>query len=160
MNSMLEYKGYHASVEYDAEDNILVGEVFGITDSLNFHGTSVTELREMFEQCIDNYLDLCAKINKNPDKEFRGTFNVRIPPEMHKKAALAATKQKITLNQYVMRAIDQSFRKGKNTKEIIIYVPYGSKQMIWENHADMKSETSYREMSIWSKKECFEYAGN
>ena len=44
MNSMLEYKGYHASIEYDAEDNIFVGEVFGITDSLNFHGTSVTEL--------------------------------------------------------------------------------------------------------------------
>ena len=27
MSSMLEYKGYHASVEYDAEDNIFVGEV-------------------------------------------------------------------------------------------------------------------------------------
>ena len=61
MNSMLEYKGYHASVEYDAEDNIFVGEVFGITDSLNFHGTSVTELKEMFEQCIDNYLESCVK---------------------------------------------------------------------------------------------------
>ena len=69
MNSMLEYKGYHASVEYDAEDNIFVGEVFGITDSLNFHGTSVTELKEMFEQCIDNYLELCEKIGKNPDKK-------------------------------------------------------------------------------------------
>lgn len=68
--SMLEYKGYHASVEYDAEDNIFVGEVFGITDSLNFHGISITELKEMFEQCIDNYLDLCEKVGKNPNKEF------------------------------------------------------------------------------------------
>ena len=48
MNSMLEYKGYHASVEFDAEDNLFIGEVFGINDSLNFHGTSVTELKEMF----------------------------------------------------------------------------------------------------------------
>lgn len=109
MNSMLEYKGYHASVEYDAEDNIFIGEVFGITDSLNFHGTSVAELKEMFQQCIDNYLDLCRSIGKNPDREFKGTFNVRIPPEMHKKAALEAAKQKITLNQYVIRAIDRSF---------------------------------------------------
>ena len=109
MNSMLEYRGYHASVEYDAEDNIFVGEVFGITDSLNFHGTSVTELKEMFEQCIDNYLKLCEKIGKKPDKEFKGTFNVRIPSEMHKKAALEAAKQKMTLNQYVMKAIAQSF---------------------------------------------------
>ena len=27
MSSILEYKGYHASIEYDAEDNIFVGEV-------------------------------------------------------------------------------------------------------------------------------------
>ena len=111
MSSMLEYKGYHASIEYDAEDNIFVGEVFGIVDSLNFHGTSVEELNEMFRQCIDNYLDLCKKIGKSPDKEFKGTFNVRIPPEMHRRAALEAAKKKITLNQYVMQAIDQSFEE-------------------------------------------------
>ena len=110
MNSMLEYKGYRAMVEYDAEDDIFVGEVFGIADSLNFHGTSVAELKEMFKQSIDNYLELCEKIGKKPDKEFKGTFNVRIPPEMHRKAALAAAKQKITLNQYVVKAIDYSLK--------------------------------------------------
>ena len=73
MNSMLEYKGYHASVEYDADDDIFIGEAFGIADSLNFHGASARELKKMFEQSIDNYLDLCQKIGKNPDKEFRGT---------------------------------------------------------------------------------------
>ena len=52
MNSMLEYKGYHASVDFDAEDNLFIGEVFGINDSLIFHGTSVTELKEMFKQCM------------------------------------------------------------------------------------------------------------
>ena len=120
VNSMLEYKGYHASIEFDADDNIFIGEVFGITDSLNFHGTSVTELEEMFKQSIDNYLELCEKIGKNPDKEFKGTFNIRIPSEMHKKAALAAAKQKITLNQYVLRAIDQSFEEKDNIKETLI----------------------------------------
>ena len=131
MSSMLEYKGYHASIEYDAEDNILVGEVFGIADSLNFHGTSVDEVKEMFKQSIDNYLFLCEKIGKNPDKEFKGTFNVRITPEMHKRAALEAAKQKITLNQYVMKAINQSFEIGDNLKETIILVPYEKIQMNW-----------------------------
>ena len=116
MNSMLEYKGYHASIEFDSEDNIFIGEVFGIADSLNFHGSTVSELKEMFEQCIDNYLDLCQKTGKNPDKEFKGTFNVRIPPEMHKKAALEAAKQKITLNQYVLKAIDRSFEDKEYNK--------------------------------------------
>ena len=114
---MLEYKGYHAMIEYDAEDDIFVGEVFGIADSLSFHGESVEELKEMFRQSIDNYLELCKKIGKNPDKEFKGTFNVRIPPELHRKAALAAAKQRITLNQYVVKAIDRSFEEEKNKIE-------------------------------------------
>lgn len=160
MNSMLEYKGYHASVEYDAEDNIFIGEVFGITDSLNFHGTSVSELKEMFEQCIDNYLDLCEKIGKNPDKEFKGTFNIRIPPEMHKRAALEAANQKITLNQFVLRAIDQSLESKEDTKEILIYIPYGQKQMNWESYTDTSFEKMYNDTPVWSKKENLEYAGN
>ena len=160
MNSMLEYKGYHASIEYDAEDNIFVGEVFGITDSLNFHGQSVTELKEMFEQSIDNYLNLCEKIGKNPDKEFKGTFNVRIPPEMHKKASLAAAKQKITLNQYVMMAIKQSFEEKENIKETVIYIPYEPKQIDWESHADIGFTKMYHDIPVWSKKENLVYAGN
>lgn len=111
MNSMLEYKGYHASIEYDADDNIFIGKVFGITDSLNFHGTSVVELKEMFKQCIDNYLELCKKVGKKPEKEFKGTFNVRIAPELHKKAALEAARRKMTLNQYVAKAITESFEE-------------------------------------------------
>lgn len=160
MNSMLEYRGYHASVEYDAEDNIFVGEVFGITDSLNFHGTSVNELKEMFEQSIDHYLELCEKIGKNPDKEFKGTFNVRIPPELHKKAALTAAKQKITLNQYVMKAIHQSFEEKDTMKETIIYMPYELKQMDWESHGDPEFTAMYHDKPIWSKKEHLTYAGN
>ena len=160
MSSMLEYKGYHASVEYDAEDNIFVGEVFGITDSLNFHGTSVTELKEMFVECIDNYLELCEKIGKNPDKEFKGTFNVRIPPEMHKKAALEAAKQKITLNQYVIKAIDQSFERKENEKETVIYIPYESKKVDWESHIDIGFAARYYDTPIWTKKENLVYAGN
>ncbi len=160
MNSMLEYKGYHASIEYDAEDNIFVGEVFGITDSLNFHGTTVTELREMFEQCIDNYLALCEKIDKKPDKEFKGTFNVRISPEMHKKAALEAAKQKITLNQYVMNAINQSFEVKENTKETVIYIPYGLKQINWDNQVGPDTASMYYDTAVWMKKENLVYAGN
>lgn len=160
MNSMLEYKGYHASIEYDAEDNIFVGEVFGIADSLNFHGTSIDELHEMFEQSVENYLELCNKIGKNPDKEFKGSFNVRIPSEMHKKAALAAAKQKITLNQYVVNAISQSLEEKNQMKETLIYIPYGLKQMDWENREDFGFTTMYHDTPVWSKKESFVYAEN
>lgn len=105
MNSMLEYKGYHARVEFDAEDMILVGTVFGVRDSLNFHGKDIDEITEMFHQSIDNYLELCAELGKQPDKEYKGSFNVRIDPELHRRAALEAERGHMPLNQYVERAI-------------------------------------------------------
>lgn len=111
MNSMLEYKGYHATVEYDAEDEIFVGKVFGIKDSLNFHGSSISELKEMFAQSIDNYVELCKKIGKKPDKEFKGSFNVRLPQELHRQIALLAEQQKLSLNQYVVNALSASVGK-------------------------------------------------
>ena len=160
MSRMLEYKGYHASIEYDAEDEIFVGEVFGITDSLNFHGTSVGELKEMFVQCIDNYLQLCEKIGKSPDKEFKGTFNVRISPELHKKAALEAAKQNITLNQYVAKAIEQSFEPREIPKETIIYMPYESRKVSWDNQEDVVFSTFCNDTKTLLKREKIEYAGN
>lgn len=107
MNSLMEYKGYHAKIDYDEEDNIFVGQVLGINDSLNFHGSSVSELQESFHNSIDNYLDYCKQVGKNPEKEFKGSFNVRIKPQAHKMAALAAASEGITMNQFVSEAIDE-----------------------------------------------------
>ena len=112
MNTMMEYKGYHAAVEYDSEDNIFVGKVFGISDSLCFHGTSVDELTQMFHRSIDNYLEMCEKIGKTPNREFKGSFNVRITPELHRKTALAAEQEKMTLNQFVTRALENALHEG------------------------------------------------
>ena len=108
MNKMMEYKGYHAQVEYDADDSFFVGKVYGISDSLFFHGTSVKELEAMFHQSVDNYLQMCAETGKTPDREFKGSFNVRISPELHRKIALCAVREGISLNQYVVEALESS----------------------------------------------------
>lgn len=106
INSLMEYKGYHAKIEYDNSDQIFIGRVLGINDSLNFHGESVGELRQSMENCIENYLEYCAQAGKAPEREFKGSFNVRIKPEQHKKVALYAASDGITINQFVSRAID------------------------------------------------------
>lgn len=67
MNTILNYKGYHAFIKYDSDDEIFVGEILGITDSLSFHGSSMKELEEMFHNSIDNYIMRCQKINKIPE---------------------------------------------------------------------------------------------
>ena len=114
MNSLMSYKGYRAKIEFDPEDEIFVGHVLGINDSLNFHGASVKELTQAFHDCIENYLDYCRQCGKSPEKEYKGVFNVRIRPETHRKAAFAAAAEGVTMNQFVAEAIDAySDKKAK-----------------------------------------------
>ena len=74
-SDIMKYKGYKATIAYDEDDRIFVGEVFGVADSLYFHGKPMEELENSFHNCIDNYLEICAKIGKEPQKEFSGSFN-------------------------------------------------------------------------------------
>lgn len=152
MNSILEYKGYHAEIKFDADDEIFVGEVFGIADSLSFHGQSTSEIKEMFHQSIDNYLKLCKDIGKNPDKEFKGVFNVRITPENHKKAALEAKKRGIKLNQFVSDAIEHELNSenklNSNVTLIIKNIQPTTMQNYdftnFEDHSIFKNEKIYK----------------
>ena len=105
MNQFMEYKGYHARIEYSAEDETFVGRVIGITDTLLFDGGSVEELTDMFHQSVDDYLASCAEIGKAPEKEYRGSFNVRLSPELHRRAAIAAEGRSLTLNQFMNEAV-------------------------------------------------------
>lgn len=123
MNKLLEYKGYHAAIDFSADDSLFVGKVIGVTDSLNFHGTSVTELEEMFHQSVDNYLDFCKEIGKVPDKEYKGSFNVRISPSLHKDIAIKAIDEGLTLNQYVERALQCSLQPVVSSQPQIVYLP-------------------------------------
>ena len=110
-SDMMRYKDYRALISYDERDRIFVGEVFGISDSLNFHGRSIDELEEAFHDSVENYLELCRKIGKNPQKEYSGTFNVRTSPALHEKAAEYAADNGITLNQVVSRAMEVFLKK-------------------------------------------------
>lgn len=105
-SDMMKYKGYRATLSYDEDDHIFVGEVFGVNDSLNFHGSSIEELEASFHDCIDNYLDLCLQMGKEPEKEFSGSFNVRTTPTLHKEASEYAAENGVSLNQVVTNAIE------------------------------------------------------
>ena len=106
MNSLMEYKGYHAKIEYSAEDNALVGRIVGINDYIIFDGKNINELTKMFHQSIDEYLADCKASGKEPDKEYKGSFNVRLGTERHKQAMLMAEAEGITLNQLVCQAVE------------------------------------------------------
>ncbi|MDO5448767.1 MAG: type II toxin-antitoxin system HicB family antitoxin [Clostridia bacterium] len=109
MSNLLEYNGYHAQIEVDVEDHIFVGTVIGIQDSLSFHGRTLDELEEMFKQSIDNYLEVCKKMNKEPDKEYKGSFNVRIDPSLHRQIDIEAHQEKISLNALIEKILREHF---------------------------------------------------
>ncbi|MBE6040178.1 MAG: type II toxin-antitoxin system HicB family antitoxin [Clostridiales bacterium] len=108
--ALMEYNGYHASIEYDNEDKIFTGTVIGITDSLNFHGYSVDELEENFRQSVDNYIELCKKLGKDPEREYRGSLNIRLTPVLHRSAALFSAEDKISINQFIVDAVAEKCR--------------------------------------------------
>ena len=110
MNTML-YKGYTGSAEYSAEDNVFYGEVLGIKSLISYEGTSVTELKNDFESAVDFYLDECNEKGIEPEKPYKGSFNVRISPELHAGAAMYAKEHHMTLNSVVAKALGDYIEK-------------------------------------------------
>lgn len=105
MNDILQYKNYYASVHFSADDEVFYGKILGINDLISFEGASVKELKSSFEEAVEDYVDMCAAINKTPDKTYKGTFNVRVPSALHKQAAIFAATRNITLNEFVKKAL-------------------------------------------------------
>ncbi len=99
MNTMT-YKGYTARVEFDERDGIFAGRLLGITDVIGFHGETVSELTAAFEEAVEDYLDLCAKMGKPPMKPASGNMMLRVPPEVHLQALIASQAQGKSLNQW------------------------------------------------------------
>ncbi len=100
MTNIMTYKGYYARIEYDDEDGILFGRLAGIRDGVGFHADNVEELRAAFHEAVDDYLETCAKIGKEPQKPYSGKMMFRVDPEVHRRAALAAELAGKSLNEW------------------------------------------------------------
>ena len=105
MGDFLEYKGYSGTVEYSAADNVLHGKVLGVKGYLSYVGDSLASLRKDFEEMIDDYLESCAADGVEPQKPYRGNFNVRISPELHRTLAMYSQSRGQSLNSTVEEAI-------------------------------------------------------
>ena len=106
-NNIMEYRGYHTKVEYSAEDEMLYGVIMGIKSTIVFGGKSIDEFKTAFCESVDGYLDLCERRGLSPEKEFRGVFNLRVSPEMHRELVLTAEKQKKSLNATIIDACER-----------------------------------------------------
>ena len=79
---------------------------------VGFHGKSVAELRAAFGEAVDDYLETCRKLNKEPNKSYSGQFRLRLPPELHARAAMAAETHGQRLNAWVSEVIEKNVAAG------------------------------------------------
>ena len=110
MKRTMEYKGYSGSVEFSDEDNIFFGRIIGINDRILFDGDSVLKLRKSFHEAVDDYIEICRELGKKPEKTYKGTFNIRISPGLHRDLAVHSASQGKTLNSAVEEAIRKYIR--------------------------------------------------
>lgn len=107
MNAM-SYKGYTARIEFDPRDEVFVGRVLGIVDSITFHGATVAELTKDFHGAINHYLADCAATGRAAQKPASGKLMLRIPPEVHTAATIAAQAAGKSLNQWAAEALKKA----------------------------------------------------
>lgn len=105
MNNTMQYKGYVGSVEFSEADGLFFGKVLGIRALISYEGTSAAELVADFHGAVDDYLSLCEAENSEPEKAYKGSFNIRVSPELHKQAAICAMAQQFSLNTLVEDAL-------------------------------------------------------
>jgi predicted HicB family RNase H-like nuclease len=111
MNTM-SHKGYTARVEYDERDNIFVGRILGIRSIISFHGETVAELRAEFELAVKEYLAECKREGVHPDKPASGKLLLRVPPEIHGRALVAAQAAGKSLNQWATEVLQHAVQPG------------------------------------------------
>ncbi len=102
---MMNYKGYIGKVEYDDENHVFSGSVINVKTVITFQGKTVDEIETEFRASVDDYLNWCMEDHIEPEKPYSGKFNVRLTPELHRRAATGAKLLGISLNGFVEKSV-------------------------------------------------------
>ena len=108
MNNTFEYRGYIGTIEFSEEDALFFGKVMGIRSLISYEGKNANELISDFHSAVDDYLSVCEAEGREPEKAYKGSFNIRISPELHKQLVVCATSRQMSLNSFVENALRNS----------------------------------------------------
>lgn len=111
MNTMT-HQGYTARIEFDERDNLFVGRILGLRAIISFHGQTVDELRKEFIAATEDYLADCRQQGISPEKPASGKMMLRVPPEVHSAALIAAQATGKSLNQWAADVLGNAARGG------------------------------------------------
>ena len=106
MKNIMKYRGYWAEIKYSDEDECFCGEIEGLkNDSISFEGETVKELKKDFKDAIDHYLSVCKANNLEPEKQAKGSLNVRLGVELHNKVKMKSIEKNISINELIKQAV-------------------------------------------------------
>lgn len=105
--NFIEYKGYYGSANFDAEDLIFYGKLDFVKALVTYEATTAKQLKKEFENAVDDYLNTCQVKNIEPEQPFKGSLNIRLGKELHRKIALAANSQELSLNAFIKHQLEQ-----------------------------------------------------
>ena len=111
MKDMMKYKGYLGSVHFSDEDNLFYGKLEFIRALVSYEGTDVKTLRQAFEAAVDDYLQMCQEAGREPEQPLKGSFNVRIGPNLHQRVALNALSKGKTINKYITEVLEKAIQE-------------------------------------------------
>jgi len=106
--NLMTVDGYSAKIEYDSDTDLFRGEILGLNGGADFYGANPEELRQEFKKSLDVFMEVCKEKGIEPRKQFSGKFNLRIPPELHERLAIAAQAQGKSLNSLAQEALERS----------------------------------------------------
>ena len=105
--NVMTIDSYHAKIEYDEELDLFRGEILGLSGGVDFYGKNPKELRTEFKRSLQVFLEVCKEKGIEPKRHFSGKFNLRIPPELHEKLAIAAQAQGKSINTLAQEALQE-----------------------------------------------------
>ena len=119
--TILTYNGYQASVDY--EDGHLVIQLLHIDDFISDTCDDAREVEETFHKLVDEYLETCRQLGREPKKPYKGSLNIRMPPELHRRTAMAANSAKVSLNAWIVTACQEKLTSIEETQSESYYPP-------------------------------------
>ena len=107
MSNILEYQGYYGSAEFSLEDNIFHGKLLYIRSLVTYESDNVEGLKQAFHEAVDDYLEMCKAGGLKPENPLKGSFNVRVGRDLHRKLALEAARRGVSLNSLIVHALER-----------------------------------------------------
>ena len=112
MTQYFNYKGYQGTIEPQIEDGTLYGKLAFIGDLVTYEADTLKSLEREFRRSVDDYLDDCVALGKEPDKPFKGVLNVRLGAELHRKIGLLVNSRRgKSVNAFICDAVREKLSR-------------------------------------------------